>query len=148
MKPRCVSLAGHTSPIPPLLGAESPWVVPGCPCIADTLGITQVCASDSALRACEGEERCEDTGWSACDAPEAQAEVCDGDDQDCDGAIDEEMPELGTACDGDGFGCELGTTVCQPADGGLLCIGDYTPDETCNGEDDDCDGTADEGFGL
>jgi hypothetical protein len=117
-----------------------------CPCIAETLGITQVCASASDLGICEGEEHCESTGWSACDAPDAQAEVCDGEDQDCDDVIDEEIPELGTACDGDGLGCELGTIVCQPADGGLLCIGDYTPDETCNGEDDDCDDLTDEDF--
>ncbi len=47
-------------------------------------------------------------------------EVCDGDDDDCDGALDE-----GTlnACG-----------ACGP-----------TPDEVCNGADDDCDGRTDEG---
>ncbi|MGB0592201.1 MAG: thrombospondin type 3 repeat-containing protein [Myxococcota bacterium] len=128
-------------------GAQCTPLEASCPCIAETVGITQLCTSDGDLGSCEGEERCESTGWSACDAPDAAAEVCDGDDQDCDGAIDEGLPELGAPCDGDGVGCELGTIVCQPADGGLLCIGDYTPEETCNGEDDDCDDLIDEDFG-
>ena len=66
-------------------------------------------------------------------------EICDGEDDDCDGGIDnydEESCPQGSEipCDTD-CGSE-GTAQCDED-----CIpGDCEPpDETCNGEDDDCD---------
>jgi cysteine-rich repeat protein len=80
-------------------------------------------------------------------------EICNGEDDDCDGLIDEglscSVPECGDgnvdsgeACDdgntdnGDGCDeyCEIEQTGCQ------VSI------EICNGEDDDCDGLIDEGL--
>ncbi|MCC6645283.1 MAG: hypothetical protein IT374_06920 [Polyangiaceae bacterium] len=73
-------------------------------------------------------------------------ELCNGIDDTCDGKIDEGDPESGADCDvpmklGE---CKKGTFHCQ---GGVLkCIGTYTPKaEICNGLDDDCDGTPDNG---
>jgi hypothetical protein len=85
-------------------------------------------------------------------------ETCNGEDDDCDGAVDED-DALDVAtwyedADQDGFGnaavsdidCDqppgyvADDTDCDDADA------DQYPgaDETCNGEDDDCDGTVDE----
>ncbi len=73
-------------------------------------------------------------------------ELCNGIDDTCDGKIDEGDPESGGDCDvpsklGE---CKKGTLHCQG--GALKCIGTYTPKaEICNGLDDDCDGTPDNG---
>ncbi|RMH40294.1 MAG: hypothetical protein D6689_14200 [Deltaproteobacteria bacterium] len=73
------------------------------------------------------------------------AEVCDGVDNDCDGAVDEGNPGGGAPCGTDQGACEFGTTDC--VGGSIVCTGGVGPQpETCNGIDDDCDGTPDNGF--
>ena len=71
---------------------------------------------------------------------------CDRLDNDCDGATDEDFPDLGAACDGPDLDlCARGTTVCDPTDATrTTCVGDHAAAEVCNGEDDDCDGQTDE----
>ncbi len=93
-----------------------------------------------------GETRCVD-GALACLADAVpQAEVCNGADDDCDGATDEGDPGGGDACDTELPGpCAAGETRCL--EGALACIPDAEPvDEVCNGVDDDCDGETDEGL--
>ncbi|HJL16625.1 MAG TPA: C-type lectin domain-containing protein [Sandaracinaceae bacterium LLY-WYZ-13_1] len=101
-------------------------------------------------------DQCEDGAWACTggamvcvgdggDDPD-EVETCNGADDDCDGATDESDPMVGMACDGeDADLCEEGTyTGC--ADGALACddaSGDST--ETCDGTDEDCDGSIDEG---
>ncbi len=92
-----------------------------------------------------------------------ESEVCNGEDDDCDGAVDEPFA-LGCRVlyrDGDGDGLGLAT------DASCLCTADgpYTASaagdcddadaevglgegEACNGKDDDCDGETDEDFGV
>ena len=77
------------------------------------------------------------------------SEICDGEDNDCDGVIDEDLG-LGLGCDvGIGICARRGVLTCDQ-DGGLTC--DVLPGppavEACNGLDDDCDGGTDEGFGV
>ena len=75
------------------------------------------------------------------------AETCDGMDDDCDGAIDEGQPADGEACTIPGLLglCAQGETSC--AAGPLVCaqVNDPEP-EACDGEDNDCDGSVDEGY--
>lgn len=80
-----------------------------------------------------------------------QPEVCNGKDDDCDGQIDEADAFEPTLCyDGPqatlAFGsCRPGVMRCVNAK--MTCFGETLPGpETCNGLDDDCDGTVDEGL--
>ncbi len=68
---------------------------------------------------------------------------CDGLDEDCDGETDEDAADQGR-CDTEELGaCAEGRMVCSG--GEFRCVPVATPEaETCNGEDDDCDGDTDE----
>ena len=68
------------------------------------------------------------------------AELCNGEDDDCDGLTDEDFPGLGEAC------CDpcAGTVVCDAAGTGTICGGVTPCPEICNLVDDDCDGAVDE----
>ena len=99
--------------------------------------------------------RCHE-GWSdpdgdgSCDSdcvPSAEGETCNGVDDDCDGDMDED------------FDCTMGREVACTTDCGGVGTGTcgldceipaasacHAPDELCNGRDDDCDGTCDNGF--
>ncbi|MCB9522077.1 MAG: hypothetical protein H6702_01690 [Myxococcales bacterium] len=70
-------------------------------------------------------------------------EICNGQDDDCDRAVDEQAAEVGEACGQREGVCEVGINICTG--GALVCSGGVLPSaEVCNGLDDDCDGTADE----
>jgi len=71
-------------------------------------------------------------------ACESATEVCNGEDDDCDGQTDEDIPAL--TC-GTGT-CMRSTPACV---NGVVqtCTPGMVGTETCNGMDDDCDGTPD-----
>jgi len=105
---------------------------------------------------------CVGGAWSPCDAAAYQAHAvqyqavaeasCDGQDNDCDGATDDEFawagPDAvvvvgpGKPC---GAGaCAGGTTACAASGIALTCAGGgLGGPETCNGVDDDCDAKTD-----
>jgi len=79
----------------------------------------------------------------------AQAERCDGRDNDCDGAVDDGFDNLGQACQaGRGVCARAGVTICNGAGDAVVCgaVPGASGAEACNSLDDDCDGTSDEGF--
>ncbi|WP_157069428.1 MopE-related protein [Sandaracinus amylolyticus] len=82
----------------------------------------------------------------ACACVASGAEVCNGRDDDCDGAIDQDDPGGGEACESSLPGaCSAGATACT--EGELVCVAVIAPGETtesCNGIDDDCDDAIDE----
>jgi hypothetical protein len=72
-------------------------------------------------------------------------EVCNGRDDDCDGMVDEGNPGGGGACNTGLPGvCSQGSVTCT--NGALACRQNLQPTaEVCNGMDDNCNGTVDEG---
>ena len=73
------------------------------------------------------------------------AEICDGVDNDCDYQIDEELGPEATTC-GVGACAAVGEQTCQAGAWEDSCTPDAPGEETCNGQDDDCDGAVDNGF--
>jgi hypothetical protein len=118
-----------------------------------------------ATRACDAPEGMVPEGEAGFDCDDADEEIhpdafetCDGQDNDCDGEVDEEGDDgSGTYyldADLDGYG-DPGTafTACSMPEGAVLLGGDcddhdddINPSavELCDGEDNDCDGTIDE----
>ncbi len=81
-----------------------------------------------------------------------EAEVCDGRDNDCNGKVDD-LPEESCYTGPDstaGKGiCKAGIRTCEDGEWSE-CFGEVRPSskESCNGVDDDCDGSTDEDFDL
>jgi hypothetical protein len=78
--------------------------------------------------------------------PASADTLCNGIDDDCDGAIDEDFVPVACSTGQPGI-CGAGTTSCQG--GAMLCVQDVGAgphDASCNGLDDDCDGAVDEDY--
>ncbi len=109
----------------------------GCDC---SPGETRTCGSD--VGACrQGEQRCDADGeWEqdCAGGVGPQPEVCDGEDNDCDGETDGMARDCTSACGVGRETCVGGSWQgCEAPEPGV---------EECNGADDDCDGEVDEGL--
>jgi len=117
-----------------------------CECNDFTAGTKRACSKENEYGACLGFETCDPvTGWSVCDALVPSPEVCDGVDNDCDGALDDDLPVTVPCTESNEFGTCDGEATCGGTQG-WLCDAMTPAEEVCNGEDDDCDGSEDEDF--
>jgi hypothetical protein len=76
----------------------------------------------------------------------AAAESCDGHDNDCDGTVDEACPTC-TDADNDGFKAQPSCGTAVDCNDGKATI-NPAASELCDGIDNNCNGTIDEGFHL
>ena len=84
-------------------------------------------------------------------------EICNGLDDNCNGAVDESPSDVGVPCcptgnladctgTVSGTSCRVGTAACMS--GSIACVGAVVRHaETCNGLDDDCNGVVDDAPG-
>ncbi len=107
-------------------------------------GVLEVaCETTTEYGTCAGSRVCVQGALTPCDAPEATLEVCDGLDNNCSGAVDDDLGTL-----------ECGLGVCaQSLDACVAGVAQQcdpllgATDEACNSLDDDCDGATDENLG-
>ena len=115
----------------------------GYPCECSPLAIaesaTTTCYQQNMYGKCSGERHCEEAGLTACDAKEPEPEECNGLDDDCDGEIDEGLPDY----DGDGIPCEPDELDNDGVPDYMdNCPADHNPDQEDNDQDsmgDVCD---------
>ncbi len=111
-----------------------------CPCLPEWDGLPARCAIEvPGVGQCSASRVCAASEWTACAAITPSAEVCDGQDNDCDGEVD----NGDTVCPDDGLNCTVesckGVQGCKTAIASGTCLiagqcwaaGDTNPDNAC-----------------
>ncbi|MFL5346294.1 MAG: hypothetical protein ACJ8AT_16010 [Hyalangium sp.] len=105
---------------------------------------------------CETDADCGGKGYVCTSLPDSrrycclpETETCNHLDDDCNGVVDDLNADpcyAGPEATRNVGACRAGKPACA-ADGTIRCEGEVLPTaEVCNGKDDNCDGTVDEGF--
>ncbi|MFT5430431.1 MAG: hypothetical protein ACI9OJ_001105, partial [Myxococcota bacterium] len=115
----------------------------GCSWKAIKEAASTSCTLSNEFGTCTGQRGCLSKTLSACSAAAPGAEICDSQDNDCDGLIDEEIP-LDPCSETTAAGTCTGVVEC--AAGTPQCTAAVPTAESCDGIDNDCDGLADEEF--
>jgi hypothetical protein len=129
-------------------GAAAKQCVPDsgeCECspLAVEMGLSTACFQSNAFGKCTGKRVCEPDGLTPCDAAKPAAETCNSKDDDCNGVVDDNL--IQEECDITNiFGTCKGKVLC--VGGAPVCQGKEPAAETCDGLDNNCDGTPDDGY--
>jgi hypothetical protein len=112
--------------------------------------VGSICTPGVGLCRATGVIQCDSDTSSSCsvEAGTPSEELCDGNDNDCDGRIDEDY-ELGASCDsGEGRCFREGIVGCDENQVNARCLPMMVDDvpEVCDAVDNDCDGLIDEDF--
>ena len=155
--------AGYTCQTVDTATGSSKQCVPAtnsCDCTPDNVGLTRGCTSTSAVGTCFGETTCQDNGaWTRCTAAAPQPEVCNGQDDDCDGLVDDDDPSVDISalpgqppyprCQKGPASTCTGRWTCRQDDSASydwFCDAVDPVAEICDGLDNDCDEGIDEDF--
>ena len=129
--------ADRCVPVPQIAGGAAKYGECGCSSAAIGKKLQTVCHIEfkgdtgDVFAKCKGVRRCEPKGLTKCLAPPASAELCDGEDNDCDGQTDEATCDDHNACTHDA--CDPKRTL----DGKDGCVHQVTQ-APCNADDNDC----------
>ena len=117
-----------------------------CPCSAFAVSqaLSTACFVGNEFGICLGQRTCQEGGLSECSAGVPQAELCDGEDNDCNTLVDDVSCDDGNPCTEDEC---LGADGCwhQPQNGGecldgdACTIGDHCEQAVCLGAPLSCD---------
>jgi hypothetical protein len=101
------------------------------------------CYVENGWGKCGGIRTCTAAGLTPCAAPDPAQEECNGKDDDCDGQTDEGSGGEECFIANDWGAC---TGLYECAEGKLSCTAVAPEPEACDGVDNNCNGTTDEGF--
>ena len=117
-----------------------------CTCSVQSvkLGLTTPCQESNEWGTCTGLRMCQEGGLSECDAGEPALEECDGQDNDCNGVVDDldcgdDNDCTEDSCDPEQGCIHLPLTGTECADGNVCTLADHCEDGLCVGTTIDCD---------